>query len=99
VLPVTFCATILGELTTESANEPWVRGASALCHIYAATDEPRFELMVSGLGRGGNGSALADGARWLPARWQVSQLSPRPARPLPARMSLSGPTARHATPV
>jgi len=54
---------------------------------------------VSGLAGGGNGSALADGARWLLARWQVSQLSPRPARPLPARMSLNTPTARHATPV
>jgi hypothetical protein len=39
-----------------------VRGASALCHLYTATDEQRFELIVSGLALGGNGSALADGA-------------------------------------
>jgi hypothetical protein len=78
-----FCATILGELTAESANEPWVRGASALCYMYAATDEQRFELIVSGLARGGNGSALAEGARWLLARWQTSEPAPRLANPLP----------------
>jgi hypothetical protein len=93
VPPVTFCTTILGELAYESDNDPRVRGAYALCQMYAATDEVRFELIVTGLARSRNGSALAEGARWLLARWHAAQAPARLNGPRSIRLPLVDPTA------
>ena len=55
----------------ESSNDGWVRGARALCELYAGVDANRFEAILQSLATRGPGSAIAEGARWLLARWQI----------------------------
>jgi hypothetical protein len=71
--PMTFCRDALAELSLLSSNEGWVRGASAMCEMYAATDTKRFEVILTRLSAGTSGLALTDGARWLLDRWQSGQ--------------------------
>jgi hypothetical protein len=73
--PTTFCKNALDELALLSHNDGWVRGAHALCEMYAATDARRFEAILRGLSLGAGGLALTDGASWLLARWQLAQAS------------------------
>jgi hypothetical protein len=68
--PKIFCKDTLVELAMMSANEGWVRGASALCEMYATTDATRFEMILKRLSLGTTGLALTEGARWLLNRWQ-----------------------------
>jgi hypothetical protein len=73
VTPDTFCAAIRRELTTSlAADEAWMRGATGLCDMYAAATPERFESILEQTARGANGSALAEGARWLLARWRAA---------------------------
>ena len=44
--PVTFCRDALDELAMLSPNDGWVRGAYALCEMYAATAARRFETIL-----------------------------------------------------
>jgi hypothetical protein len=70
--PTTFCEAALAELAFLSTNDGWVRGAYAVCEMYAATDAGRFEVIIRRLSLGTPG-ALTQGARWLLDRWQVAQ--------------------------
>jgi hypothetical protein len=65
MLPMVFCKDALVELSLLSSNEGWVRGVSAICEMYAATDIQRFEVILTRLSAGTSGLALIDGARWL----------------------------------
>ena len=68
--PAAFCALIQRELAGAGSDHGWIRGALAACDMYATTDAPRFELIITQLARGATGSAVSDGARWLLPRWQ-----------------------------
>ncbi|MDQ6671795.1 MAG: hypothetical protein M3069_13825 [Chloroflexota bacterium] len=71
--PNLFCKAALHELASLSPNEGWVRGAYAVCEMYGAADPGRFEVILRRLSLGTGGSALAEGASWLLARWQFAQ--------------------------
>ena len=71
VSPEAFCHWTRDELAVESSNDGWVRGARALCELYAGVDASRFEAILQSLATRGPGSAIAEGARWLLARWQI----------------------------
>jgi hypothetical protein len=73
--PTTFCHDTLLELAPFSHNDAWVRGAHAVCDMYAGADAVRFEGILRRLAVGTSGSALTLGATWLLKRWQVAQLS------------------------
>jgi hypothetical protein len=74
VTPVAFCKAALEELAHESINDRWVRGARALCQMYASVDAQRFEVIVERLARDGQGgTALAEGAQWMLTRWRAIQ--------------------------
>jgi hypothetical protein len=70
MLPMAFCKDALVELSLLSSNDGWVRGAQAMCEMYAATDTERFELILRRLSVGTTGLAVTEGARWLLERWQ-----------------------------
>ena len=70
--PEAFCVNARSELAREHANDAWVRGARALCELYAEVEPHRFETILAGLATGRAGSAIADGARWLLPRWQAT---------------------------
>lgn len=69
--PEAFCANARGELARENADDGWVRGARAVCELYADLDTNRFETILTSLATGRAGSAIADGARWLLPRWHA----------------------------
>jgi hypothetical protein len=71
VSPEAFCLRTRGELAVEHSDEGWVRGARALCELYADVEPKRFEAILLSLATGRTGSAIADGARWLLPRWHV----------------------------
>ena len=70
--PEVFCVNARGQLQGENANDGWVRGARAVCELYADLDASRFETILTSLATGRAGSAMADGARWLLRRWQAA---------------------------
>ncbi len=70
--PEAFCVDARGKLTGESEDDGWVRGARAVCELYADLDANRFESLLTSLATGRAGSAIADGARWLLPRWQAA---------------------------
>ena len=59
--PEEFCARVRSQLAAERADDGWVRGASALCEMYAGVDAPRFEAILVSMAAGRTGSAVADG--------------------------------------
>ena len=67
--PTAFCTYACGELAVEQPDDGWVRGARAVCELYAGVDSNRFEAILTSLATGRTGSAIADGARWLLPRW------------------------------
>jgi hypothetical protein len=69
--PGAFCALVGTELGAERSDDGWVRGALALCDMYAAVDAQRFGGILVSMAAGRNGSAIAEGARWLLPRWQA----------------------------
>ena len=69
--PEAFCARVREELAVERSDDGWVRGARALCEMYAGIDAPRFETILASVASGRTGSAIAEGARWLLPRWQA----------------------------
>jgi len=69
--PEAFCVRARVELAVERSDDGWVRGARALCDLYADVDASRFEAILASLASGRTGSAVADGARWLLPRWHV----------------------------
>ena len=71
--PDAFCASARGELAGEDSDTSWVRGARAVCDLYAAVDASRFETILTSLATGRAGSAIADGARWLLPRWRAAR--------------------------
>jgi hypothetical protein len=73
MLPMAFCKDTLIELATMSSNDGWVRGAHAMCEMYASTDARRFEMILKRLSLGTTGLAVTEGARWLLGRWQSVQ--------------------------
>ena len=72
VTPETFCVGARGELACQNGDDGWVRGARAVCELYADVDAKHFETILTGLAAGRAGSALADGARWLLPRWHTA---------------------------
>lgn len=74
--PTTFCKAALLDLASLSPNDGWVRGAYAVCEMYATADAGRFEVILRRLSLGTGGTALTEGASWLLARWQFAQASP-----------------------
>ena len=70
--PEAFCVDARGELAGENGDDGWVRGARAVCELYAALDANRFDAILTSLASGRAGSAIADGARWLLPRWQAA---------------------------
>ena len=69
--PEEFCAGVRIQLAAECADDGWVRGASALCEMYAGVEAPRFEAILVSMASGRTGSAVAEGSRWLLVRWQA----------------------------
>lgn len=69
--PDAFCASVGHLLAAERSDDGWVRGARALCDMYAGVDAPRFGSILVNMAAGRTGSAIADGARWLLPRWQA----------------------------
>ncbi len=69
--PGTFCASLGNLLAAERSDDGWVRGARALCDMYAGVDAQRFGTILATMAAGRTGSAIADGARWLLPRWQA----------------------------
>jgi hypothetical protein len=69
--PDVFCARVGDELAAERSDDGWVRGARALCNMYAGVDTVRFGTILSTMASGRTGSAIAEGARWLLPRWQA----------------------------
>ena len=69
--PETFCLEASRELAVENSDVGWVRGARAVCELYADIDPARFEAILNSLATGRSGSAMADGARWLLPRWHT----------------------------
>ena len=72
--PDAFCASLGSVLAAEKSDDGWVRGARALCDMYAGVEPQRFGTILVSMAGGRTGSAIAEGARWLLPRWQaVSQ--------------------------
>jgi len=71
--PAAFCSAMLDELAAESRNDQWVRGAYAVCEMYARVDAARFEAIVERLCADNQRTALARDPRWLLTRWHASQ--------------------------
>jgi hypothetical protein len=71
VSPQVFCEGTRDELAVEHSDDGWVRGARALCELYAGVDAKRFETILVSLATGRTGSAIADGAHWLLPRWHM----------------------------
>ncbi|MCA1645339.1 MAG: hypothetical protein LC797_07685 [Chloroflexi bacterium] len=69
--PDAFCASIGGLLAAERSDDGWVRGARALCDMYAGVEAQRFGTILVTMAAGRTGSAIAEGARWLLPRWQA----------------------------
>ncbi len=69
--PEAVCLRTRNELAVEHSDDGWVRGARALCELYADVEPKRFEAILLSLATGRTGSAIADGARWLLPRWHV----------------------------
>ena len=69
--PGGFCASVADLLAAERSDDGWVRGARALCDLYAGVDAQRFGSILANMAAGRTGSAIADGARWLLPRWQA----------------------------
>ena len=69
--PEAFCVNARGALAGENSDDGWVRGARAVCELYADLDATRFGTILTSLASGRAGSAMADGARWLLLRWQA----------------------------
>ena len=69
--PEAFCLRTRDQLAVEHSDDGWVRGARAVCELYAGVDATRFETILVSLSLGRTGSAIADGARWLLPRWHV----------------------------
>jgi hypothetical protein len=69
--PEAFCLQTRDQLSVERSDDGWVRGARAVCELYAGVDPRRFETILTSLATGRAGSAIADGARWLLPRWQA----------------------------
>ena len=61
------------ELSLRSSDDGWVRGARALCEMYASTDARRFETILAEVASGRANLALTDGGRWLLWRWKSAQ--------------------------
>ncbi len=76
VTPEAFCARMQAELSLHSPDDGWVRGARALCEMYASTDARRFETILTEVTSGRASSALADRGRWLLSRWKLAQTQP-----------------------
>lgn len=70
--PELFCVNARGDLYGENANDGRVRGARAVCELYADLDASRFETILTSLATGRAVSAMADGARWLLPRWEAA---------------------------
>ena len=71
--PEAFCVNARGELAGENGDDGWVRGARAVCELYAGLDANRFELILTSLATGRAGWALTAGARWLLPRWRAAR--------------------------
>ncbi len=69
--PDAFCASVGSLLAAERSDDGWVRGARALCDMYAGVEAQRFETILIAMAAGRSGSAIAEGARWLLPRWQA----------------------------
>jgi hypothetical protein len=69
--PDAFCARIGSVLAAERSDDGWVRGARALCDMYAGVEAQRFGSILVSMAAGRTGSAIAEGARWLLPRWQA----------------------------
>ena len=69
--PDAFCASVGSVLAAERSDDGWVRGARALCDMYAAVEAERFGSILMTIAAGRSGSAIAEGARWLLPRWQA----------------------------
>ena len=69
--PEAFCLSLGNVLASERSDDGWVRGARALCDMYAGLDAQRFGTILTSMAAGRTGSAVADGARWLLPRWQA----------------------------
>jgi len=69
--PDVFCASLATLLAAERSDDGWVRGARALCDMYAGVDAQRFGTILLSMAGGRTGSAIAEGARWLLPRWQA----------------------------
>ena len=50
-----FCHSTRDELGEENADEGWVRGALAVCELYANVDAMRFEVILLSLATGRTG--------------------------------------------
>ena len=68
--PDAFCASVGSVLAAERSDDGWVRGARALCDMYAGVEAQRFGSILVSMAAGRTGSAIAEGARWLLPRWQ-----------------------------
>ena len=69
--PDAFCASVGSVLAAERSDDGWVRGARALCDMYAGVEAHRFGTILASMAAGRTGSAIAEGARWLLPRWQA----------------------------
>jgi len=69
--PDAFCASVANFLAAERSDDGWVRGARALCDMYAGVEAQRFGSILLSMSAGRSGSAIAEGARWLLPRWQA----------------------------
>jgi len=69
--PDAFCASVANFLAAERSDDGWVRGARALCDLYAGVEAQRFGSILLSMSAGRSGSAIAEGARWLLPRWQA----------------------------
>jgi hypothetical protein len=69
--PDAFCASVSSVLAAERSDDGWVRGARALCDMYAGVEAQRFGSILVSMAAGRTGSAIAEGARWLLPRWQA----------------------------
>jgi hypothetical protein len=69
--PGAFCASVGSVLAAERSDDGWVRGARALCDMYAGVEAQRFGMILASMAAGRTGSAIAEGARWLLPRWQA----------------------------
>jgi hypothetical protein len=67
-----FCLRTRDELATWQSDDSWVRGARAVCELYADVEPERFEAILVSLATGRRGSPIADSARWLLPRWKAA---------------------------